>query len=149
MPVLPKPAAIRQRKNRSSTSAVLSAEHSVRAPKLPATRVWNPMTVSWWKSIWASPMAPEFLEADTHGLFALAMLEDDFWNSKNPRERVVLMVEIRHQRQCYGLTPIDRRRLQWQVEQGESAAEKTRRRSAPKATPAPTPADDPRLHLVS
>ncbi len=166
MPALPKPAGIRQRTNRSSTTSVLSSEHSVKAPKLPTGRKWHAMTKSWWSDIWASPMAPEFLEADTHGLFSLAILEDDFWNLttetydevEDPVDRhvlrrrasacrITLMAEIRLQRQCYGLTPIDRRRLQWQVEQGETAAEKTRRRQS---TPAPVAADtgfDPRARL--
>ena len=69
-------------------------------------------------------MAPEFLEADVHGLFLLAELEDDFHKAERPRDRVELAKEIRLQRQAYGLTPIDRRRLQWEVDRGDEAEQR-------------------------
>jgi hypothetical protein len=69
-------------------------------------------------------MAAEFLQADIHGLYILAELVDRFWAEPNKE----LAAEIRLQRQCFGLTPIDRRRLQWEVERGESAATRTQQR---------------------
>jgi hypothetical protein len=74
------------------------------------------------------------------------VLEDDFWDADSARERTMLMAEIRLQRQCFGLTPIDRRRLQWEVDRGEAADEQTsRRRQArrPKAAE-----EDPRQLLA-
>jgi hypothetical protein len=103
------------------------------------------MTLAWWADIWSSPMAPEFDASDTHGLFALAMLTEDFWRSTSPGERMKLAAEIRQQGQRYGLSPIDRRRLQWEIERTEEAQEKgaVRRASRPKRG-----ASDPRSALT-
>jgi len=78
-------------------------------------------------------MAPEFLKADYHGLYILAELVDKFW--LEPSEK--LAAEIRQQRQCFGLTPLDRRRLQWTVQKVEEGE----KRSAEKA---PVIEHDPR-----
>lgn len=129
MPPLPKDPKTRQRRNRPTTAAKLNSEHDVRAPSLPEEREWHAQTTAWWKDIWASPMAPEYLKADNHGLFALAILVDDFWTSESRKERRELMAEIRLQRVCFGLTPVDRRRLQWEVERIES-----KKKSSPKPT---------------
>ena len=59
--------------------------------------------------MWHSPMAAEFLEADRHALVRLAVLIDAFWNEPSKE----LAAEIRLEQQAFGLTPIDRRRLQW------------------------------------
>lgn len=123
---MPKPRHLRQRRNRVTTEAVLSAEGSSRkqAPQLrPRDRLWHPMTKSWWHDVWHSPMADEFLEADLHGLYRLAVLIDAFWLQPTKE----LAAEIRLQQTAYGLTPIDRRRLQWEVER----VEKGRRHPAP------------------
>jgi len=49
-------------------------------------------------------MAREYLDSDRHGLFLLAALADQFWTDPSP----TLAAEIRMQRQCFGLSPIDR-----------------------------------------
>lgn len=130
MPPLPKDARTRRRRNRTATAAKLIALPTGKAPAppLPDIRSWRPETVEWWQDVWASPMAPEFLPSDTHGLVVLALLVDDFFHEPSPK----LAAEIRLQRQCFGLTPIDRRRLQWQVDRGEEAEE---RRASRAATP--------------
>mgnify|MGYP000852737902 FL=1 len=127
----PKPAALRQRRNKASTHAVLSTERPARqrAPRLPKEHDWSPLTRAWWRDVWGSPMAAEFLQADIHGLYILAELVDRFWAEPNKE----LAAEIRLQRQCFGLTPIDRRRLQWEVERGESAATRTQQRKVRRA----------------
>jgi hypothetical protein len=135
MAVLPKrnPA----RRNRSTTRATLTTVHNVTAPQLPADRDWQPLTVAWWRDVWASPMAPEYDESDRHGLFLLAVLVDQFWESPS----TALAAEIRLQRQCFGLTPIDRRRLQWEIERTDEAQDRGRRR---RTTPKGKGGDDPR-----
>lgn len=120
----PKSAGTRQRRNKTSTHATLHVGpgdgRPLRAPSLGKDRQWHKMTRWWWRDIWHSPMAPEFLKTDMHGLLRLAVLVDDFW--KDPT--VSLAAEIRHQGALFGLTPIDRRRLQWEVERAESAGRK-------------------------
>lgn len=125
---MPKPAALRQRRNKTTTAAALSTEERPRqrAPRLPKRegREWDPLTRAWWRDVWASPMAGEFLRSDLHGLYLLAELVDRFWGEPT----TALASEIRLQRQCFGLTPIDRRRLQWEVERAEMATTRKQQR---------------------
>jgi hypothetical protein len=146
MPPVPKTASTRQRRNKASTNRTLTVVHDVTAPILPPVREWDPQTREWWADIWASPMAPEFDDSDRHGLYLLAVLVDEFWQS--PSQSIA--AEIRLQRQCYGLTPIDRRRLQWEIDRGDQASESTQRRRAAVAESraATVVTDDPR-HLLA
>jgi hypothetical protein len=88
--------------------------------------------------VWHSPMAEQFLEADKHALYRLAVLIDAFWEKPSQS----LAAEIRLEQQAFGLTPIDRRRLQWTVEDREEQ-QRTRTRQAPREDEA----DDPRKIL--
>jgi hypothetical protein len=101
-------------------------------PKREDGKKWHPLTVAWWKDVWHSPMAREFLEVDRHALIRLAMLIDRFWEA--PAKE--LAAEIRLEQQAFGLTPLDRRRLQWTVEQEEA---RTRTRQVPVETEAVDP----------
>lgn len=145
MPPTPKHSSARARRNRTSTSATLTLVHDVAAPKLPAGRDWHELTAEWWADVWASPMAPEYDSSDRHGLFILAELVDQFWKEPDAK----LASEIRLQRQCFGLSPIDRRRLQWEIDRGEEAERKTsqRRATAKPASRKKKPAD-PRALLA-
>ncbi len=117
----PKNSAVRQRRNRRSTTAMLASQEGMRKriPSLPKleNREWQPMTRAWWRDIWHSPMAAEYLHADIHALYRLATLIDDFW--VKPTQGMA--AEIRLQQQAFGLTPLDRRRLEWTVAQAETA----------------------------
>lgn len=62
-------------------------------------------------------MAGEYVAADAHGLLVLADLVDRYWQAPS-RE---LAAEIRLQRAEFGLSPIARRRLQWEVARVEDA----------------------------
>jgi len=137
-------------RKKKGEGAVLSRSVTVEKPPLPAIRFWNEMTQAWWDDVWASPMAQEYDESDKHGLMALAMVVDDFWNSETPRQRQEASQEIRLQGVRFGLSPIDRRRLQWEIEKAEDAQARTtkRRRSAEElSSPAPTDGKDPRAVL--
>lgn len=86
-------------------------------------------------------MAGEWLPSDRHGLFLLARLVEDYWTAEDAGLRAKLAVEIRLQRQCYGLAPLDRRRLQWNVVEPPAI-------TPPKA-PTRRPAKaDPRLKVI-
>lgn len=145
---VPKPPALRQRRNRVATAATLAAEpRRKRAPSLPRVRdadgrerVWHPLTRVWWRAVWRSPMAAEYLEADIQALLRLAVLVDMFWCQPS-RE---LAAEIRLEQTCFGLTPIDRRRLQWEIDRGEQAATRTQQRQVRRVIDA---GEDPRLAL--
>lgn len=128
----PKNPATRQRRNQKTARAILPAETAprTRAPSLPADRDWQMMTLKWWRDVWASPMSTEYLRADTHALFRLAVLVDAFWLAPSPK----LAAEIRLQQQAFGLTPLDRSRLQWSIEQADEAYDRGERRRSKLAT---------------
>jgi hypothetical protein len=105
----------------------------------PEVEAWRDLTVAWWNTIWDSPMAEEWVDADVPGLVALAFLVDEFWRTGN-RE---IAAEIRMQQREYGLSPLSRRSLQWEVIRVRSAE-----RSAPPPRRTAKPRD-PRLRLVS
>lgn len=147
MPAPLKDPSVRQRRNQDSTRATLKADPDLEVPALPKRGGWHEQTVAWWTDVWASPMAPEFDDSDKHGLFQLALLVDDFWTANTSRERKELAAEIRQQSQRFGLSPIDRRRLQWTIEQVNEAQDKGDRRRA-KAPPAKADGgSDPRATL--
>lgn len=119
---MPKDPAIRQRQNKAATRAQLVATDAPRkrAPRLPTPvegYKWHPFTRAWWRDVWRSPMAAEYVTADLHGLYRLAVLVDEFW--KMPSTRVA--GEIRLEQQLFGLTPLDRRRLEWSIAQNAEA----------------------------
>lgn len=130
MPAIPKAPGTRQRRNKTSTAATLHQVVDAAIPDLPAGMTWHPLTRSWWVDVWSSPMSAEFDPSDLHGMFVLAMLVDRFWLEPSTG----LAGEIRLQRQCFGLSPIDRRRLQWEIDRGESAEEaRGKRKAKPKS----------------
>lgn len=138
----PKHPSVRARNNKASTRATLVASAEVVIPDLPDDREWHPQTEAWWADVWRSPMAPEFDQSDVHGLLILAVLVDGFW----VRPHWTAAAEIRLQGQRFGLSPLDRRRLQWEIERVDEAQDKGRQRRAAAVPPAP-PADDPRTRL--
>lgn len=150
----PKDPKLRQRTNKVATAAVLKGPARVRMPtKLPEPRVvavmvegsdgkpqlveveraWHVNAVAFWREVRRSPMVGEYLASDLSGLLLLADLVDRYWYGN-----IGLATEIRLQRQCYGLTPIDRRRLQWEIKPGEAAPPK------PEPTRVIEPSADPR-----
>jgi hypothetical protein len=90
---------------------------------------WHPKVVVWWKDAWTSPMAKEWLASDVSGVFSrLVELWQDFWMAKDAQLRERLSKAITPLETELGMTPIARRRLQWEVEKGETAEERTRSR---------------------
>lgn len=146
MPQQLKDASSRSRRNRSTTKKKLEvddANTSFPVPELPVLeeRDWHPLTLQFWEDTWSSPMATEYLIADIHGLFRLAVLIDDFWRKPSG----ALSAEIRLMQQPYGLTPLDRRRLEWSVEQSEDAKDRgSERRRRAQTTQNPISGVDPR-----
>ena len=81
---------------------------------------WHRSTRTWWTRIWASPMGPEFLAADVDALHVAAALVDRFWWEGGASTK--LAAEIRQQLARFGATPLDRRRLEWELEKPEPEA---------------------------
>lgn len=93
----------------------------------PDARVWHELTVKAWEHAWSSPMATQWLETDLDALGRLALLWDDFYRKPNGQ----VMAEIRLQESRFGLSPLDRSRLQWEIKRGEDA--ERQRNPAPSA----------------
>lgn len=91
-------------------------------------------------------MAPEWTVSDQHGLFMAARLMQTVWDPESsPGQRTMAATEVRHMLRECGLTPMARRSLQWEIERGESAEERTKQRRtarSPKAAPDPRAAYD-------
>lgn len=160
MPAAKKHPTARARRNTASTASTLSDGGAAIVPTLPKRpdRVeyddegnrhtisgdWNVATTEWWADLWASPMAAEYHSSDKHALFVLAVLVDDFWNEPSTK----LASEIRLQRVAFGLTPYDRRRLEWTIESTEDAKDRGQKRRGGQASKQSDAGDDPRLALV-
>jgi hypothetical protein len=147
----PKPAHLRQRTNRTSTAATLpsaAASATNVVPPMPdrvgPNNAWHPRVVEWWKDAWTSPMSKEWLASDVSGVFSrLAELWQDFWMAKEAPLRERLSKAITPLETELGMTPIARRRLQWSIEQGETAVDRTEKRRTSKRL-AETSKKDPR-----
>jgi hypothetical protein len=118
----PKPANLRQRTNRKSGSATISAPESPDVPSIPNpdNREWHPLTLVTWEHAWASPMASQWLESDVDGLGRTALLWDAYYH----KPQATLLAEIRLQESRFGLSPLDRSRLQWEVARADEAERK-------------------------
>lgn len=161
MPQRKKAPGVRARANVASTAASLPADGVGDAPVLPqiyesialdnggtfrkATE-WLPETLEWWADLWSAPMSNEYHSSDRHGLFRLAALINNYWLDPCAKTHA----EVRLAQKDYGLTPYDRRRLEWTIEAAEDAKDKGRRRGGgPQSSPQPEPSGDPRLKLVN
>lgn len=128
-----KDPSTRARRNRSSTRRMLNAVPTVRRPnlpRLPSGGRWHPMVIKWWDELWASPMADQYCKIDARVLLRLAILEHDFWSAETPAGRLAMAGEIRLAQRDFGLTPLDRRRLEWTIERVGEEQDKGRRRRA-------------------
>ena len=146
MPAAKKHSSVRARTNRASSAATLPAV-STRigpAPELPDIREWSPLTLAWWIDLWASPMSSEYHDSDRHQIVVLAMLMDDFFTAESRTMRTTISAEIRQHRTAFGMTPYDRRRLEWQIETAEDAKDRGKQRRVRSGVQQPAGAADPR-----
>jgi hypothetical protein len=120
----PKPAHLRQRMNRKAGSTTLSTGVSVRVPPIPNPdkRTWHPLTRKAWRHAWTSPMASQWLQTDADAIARLAVLWDNFHKSPSADA----LKEIRLQGALFGLSPLDRCRLQWEISPADPAQASTR-----------------------
>ena len=155
---LPKNLATRQRRNKSSSRALLFTDTSqrIRAPKLPTIEqkgedgkvvkmTWHPMAQKFWEVVWSSPMRFEYLRADEPSLFRLLYIVHLFWMTGD----LEYAKEWRMLEREFGLTPFSRRRLEWQVVQTEEAKDKREEKRARRAVPIDAEFGDPRGVLES
>jgi hypothetical protein len=151
MPTPLKDPSVRRRRNRESTATELTRRKGGRRPTIPIRHA-HPQTRAWWADVWNSPMAGQYVDADKHGLMAMCLLVEDFWTAGSAKERRELAAELRQQGVRFGLSPIDRRRLQWSLPQGpakpEAKASPGRGRARPGLAVVPA-GPDPRSVLTA
>lgn len=147
MPATKKHPSTRARANRASTAGTLSAAPDREAPGMPGGREWSPLTVAWWADIWSSPMSSEYHDSDRHQVIVLAMLMDDFFTAESRTMRTTISAEIRQHRTAFGMTPYDRRRLEWTIEQAEGAKDSGKSRRERAGNVQPKAGSDPRAVL--
>ena len=122
----PKPAATRVRRNRTTGARTLEMDGDASVPALPDR--YDQRTRTWWEAVQSSPMAEEYTESDWQGLLAVAALLELWWITADPKALAEWRVQCRE----YGLTPIARRSLAWEIRRadGISAPARQARRSA-------------------
>jgi hypothetical protein len=123
----PKKPSTRQRRNKSSSRAILPSNPSSLLSEHPLPdfgakkkKIWHPMAVKFWESVWQSPMSSEFVPGDEFALYRLLILVDKYFR----RGSLEVAKEIRLLEQQFGLTPLSRRRLEWTVTETEEAKDK-------------------------
>ncbi len=145
----PKDPELRRRRNKAVTAATLDPEEKAvaerKVPTLPKRLFpggsMHPLTRSWWKIIWRSPMSSRWLAADVEGLYLVAILRNAFFNAPSAS----LAAEIRQQEARFGLDVLARRRLDWRI---SGPIETPPEVPAPKEPEAPPPDQvDPRRVL--
>ena len=118
MPNNIKPPSKRQRRNHVDVRELEVPD--VGLVPHPMKKGWDRRTRLHWRKIWASPMAKEYLDVDVEGLYLLMDLVEDYWKSETVRDKVSLESSINRQRQEFGLSPLSRRRLQWEIKRVEA-----------------------------
>lgn len=121
---------------------MIEALESPNVPEIPNPdeRIWHPLTLVAWEHAWESPMASQWLDSDVDGLGRVALLWDAFYKAPSAKE----LSEIRLQEQRFGLSPLDRSRLQWEVSRAEEAEKKHQ-----KPAPLQRTGTDPRAILMA
>ena len=138
----PKPPAKRQRRNHVDIREI---EVPTGLVPHPAKKNWDKRTKAHWRKIWSSPLAREYIDVDVEGLYILMDLVEEYWKqgSGEVRGKATLEGSINRQRQEFGLSPLSRRRLQWEIKRVE-AEKPAQRPSQPKNGAEPV---DPRRLL--
>lgn len=92
-------------------------------PQLPANplgrRQWKLETEDWWRRIWASPMAVMWEESEVPTLVRLARLMDLSIRGEASAAELAAITALEDR---YGLSPLARRRLQWEIDRAMADA---------------------------
>lgn len=131
--------SVRARRNTTSTRAKLTKKatstrktSSPTVPKLPSTIDWYSDVEAWWADLWGSEPRDEWIDADLHLLFVAARL---YQMMLDPETKVTAAKacagEFRQIMTQFGLTPMARRTLQWEIEKPEDTGKNTPAKKAP------------------
>jgi len=119
----PAPKHHSQRRRANASAGVTTLPAAGRSGKRPALPLKGASKEAreWWATAWASPMAAVWLAADVPGLVRLATLVDRAAKEGESTPMTVL-TEIRALEDRYGLSPLARRRLEWELEASASTS---------------------------
>jgi hypothetical protein len=106
----------------------------------PDRKAWLKQTREWWAEIWRSPMALAWLDSDIYVLRRLARYKDDEARGEKGLSTAIVNIEDR-----FGLSPLGRRRLMWEIGRASAEAEQP----AEKSKPGQRRTDDPRLRAIA
>lgn len=115
----PKPASQRQRQSepgKGPRRLPAGGRSGTGIPTLPGAAKLSKATREWWKRVWQSPMSSVYLDADLTGLIRLARLLD---RDEKGEATATMLAEIRQLEDRFGLSPLARRRLEWEVSQSK------------------------------
>ncbi len=85
-------------------------------------------------------MSTQYLETDVDGLARIAILIDDY--HKNP-SNYALLTELRLQEARFGLSPLDRSRMDWEI--GRTGQAESKKKKPAPARPKRTTSDPRRV----
>ena len=92
---------------------------------------WPTPVQRWWNDIWSSPMSNEFVHSDIQGLYMAAFY---LAQALNPYAKLSdRLASGKAHEACirnYGLNPMARRTLQWEIERTKEAQERGAKRRA-------------------
>jgi len=114
----PKPPAQRRRRNKPPETLKITAPEAPEIPELPFVGTPQPFTLRWWETVWRSPMASRYVDGDVPALIRLAQLVDSVARGQSNAQE---MAEIRQLEDRFGLNPMARKRLGWEVIDDEPA----------------------------
>lgn len=150
---LPKDPGTRARRNKSATKATLQPVEDPYIPDLPDPEdyipfaldtpavdddlrpVWSKAVKNWWTDIWSSPMSAEFHPSDIHGLYLAAVY---LQQALNPLLKAADRLAFAKQHEAcvknFGLSPMSRRALQWEIAKVDEAHQRAARRKPAEPT---------------
>lgn len=139
----PKPTAQRRRRNAIAGVAKLDkVGRSGPVPEPKTTVVLCDVARDYWDTLWASPMALVYTDADVFPLSRMAVLVHE----RETEQTSAGDSELRQLEDRFGVSPLARRRLNWEIDQAGKAAED----ASPDPAPRPTRTKgDPRLSIVA
>ena len=107
----PKPAHQRRNRNPLKGGDWVSLPEPYRGP-IPscAGHGLSRETQAWWRQIWRSPMATQWLEGDVPALLELAVLRQQLLDGK-----VSVADEVRLRTNQFGLSPAGRQQRRWMI----------------------------------
>lgn len=105
----PKDPAVRARRNKPASSAVLPAAPAVRGPDLPAGHEWHQRVQDWWAALREHPVATRYTALDWQQALDVAELRQLYATAPTGR----LFALIQQASVGLGLSEADRRRNGW------------------------------------